>query len=352
MSDSEFNENSPENAGQQGRQPAGEQQPATPGYPVSQYASANPQNGASAPAPQHCAATPPQQQPYAANQATQQPYYTVPQNPYGAPPSPYGVPATPQQPKKKWPWVLLACVLAFLLGLGGCVGCATISMVTDSLHTRSDSIHSYDYDDPYGYDPDDMPDSDAYGGFTLGDIQDAAGSLPNQVQDGKATAGVYVVGRDIDAGEYFLQGNPSVESEFYLFEPEGSGTFSLDSAVSYTGNYFAELENGEVIAFMPKIDDALLMPSDDADFQPHQPYQSGLYRVGTDIPAGTYTVTVSPNAPHDASQDYAAYVMDDLNFDDDSITDSVYLLRGSTQTITVKNGDWLELFGTIATPSN
>lgn len=352
MSDSEFNENSPENAGQQGRQPAGEQQPATPGYPVSQYASATPQNGASAPAPQHCAATPPQQQPYAANQATQQPYYTVPQNPYGAPPSPYAAAATPQQPKKKWPWVLLACVLAFLLGLGGCVGCATISMVTDSLHTRSDSIHSYDYDDPYGYDPDDMPDSDAYGGFTLGDIQDAAGSLPNQVQDGKATAGVYVVGRDIDAGEYFLQGNPSVESEFYLFEPEGSGTFSLDSAVSYTGNYFAELENGEVIAFMPKIDDALLMPSDDADFQPHQPYQSGLYRVGTDIPAGTYTVTVSPNAPHDASQDYAAYVMDDLNFDDDSITDSVYLLRGSTQTITVKNGDWLELFGTIATPSN
>ena len=62
--------------------------------------------------------------------------------------------------------------------------------------------------------------------------------------------------------------------------------------------------------------------------------------------------TVSPNAPHDASQDYAAYVMQDLDFDDDSITDSVYLLRGSTQTITVNDGDWLELFGTVATPPN
>ena len=44
--------------------------------------------------------------------------------------------------------------------------------------------------------------------------------------------------------------------------------------------------------------------------------------------------------------------MQDLDFDDDSITDSVYLLRGSTQTITVNDGDWLELFGTVATPSN
>lgn len=351
MSDSENKETNLNNTCQQGSQTAGEQ-PTTPSYPANQPTSSNPQNTAGAPAPQPYAAIPPQQQPYVAGQAPQQPYYTAPQNPYGAPPSPYGVPAAPQQPKKKWPWVLIACVLAFLLGLGGCVGCATISMVTDSLHTRSDSVHSYDYDDPYGYDPADAPDSDAYGRFTLGDIQDAAGNLPNQVQDGKATAGVYVVGRDIDAGEYFLQGSPSVESEFYLFDPEGSGTFSLDCAVSYTGNYFAELENGEVIAFMPKIGDALMVPSNEADFQPQQPYQSGLYRVGTDIPAGTYTVTVSPNAPHDASQDYAAYVMQDLAFDDDSITDSVYLLRGSTQTITVNDGDWLELFGTVATPSN
>ena len=351
MSDSENKETNLNNTCQQGSQTAGEQ-PAAPSYPANQPTSSNPQNTAGASAPQPYAAIPPQQQPYVAGQAPQQPYYAAPQNPYGAPPSPYGVPAAPQQPKKKWPWVLIACVLAFLLGLGGCVGCATISMVTDSLHTRSDSIHSYDYDDPYGYDPADAPDSDAYGRFTLGDIQDAAANLPNQVQDGKATAGVYVVGRDIDAGEYFLQGSPSVESEFYLFDPEGSGTFSLDCAVSYTGNYFAELENGEVIAFMPKIDDALMLPSNEADFRPQQPYQSGLYRVGTDIPAGTYTVTVSPNAPHDASQDYAAYVMQDLDFDDDSITDSVYLLRGSTQTITVNDGDWLELFGTVATPSN
>lgn len=271
---------------------------------------------------------------------------------YGAPQPPANPYAAAPKPAKKWPWVLLGCALAFLMGLGGCVGFATVGMVADSLHSRADGVHSYDFDDlPYGYDPDDLPDSDYYGGFTLSDIKEAAGDLPCDIDDeGKATAGVYVVGRDIDEGLYFLQGNPSTEAEFYLFSPEGSGTYSMSAAVTYTGNYFADLENGQVIAFMPSAKSMLMIPADQADFQPQAPYASGLYRVGQDIPAGTYTITVSPDAPHNASQDYAAYVMKDLDFDDDSIIDSKPLLRGSTQTVTVEDGEWLELFGTIATP--
>ena len=299
--------------------------------------------------------------PAAAPQAAQQPsvYAAAPQAPYTQPS--YGAPqpsanpyaAVAPKPAKKWPWVLLGCALAFLMGLGGCVGFATVGMVADSLHSRADGVHSYDFDDlPYGYDPDDLPDSDYYGGFTLSDIKEAAGDLPCDIDDeGKATAGVYVVGRDIDEGLYFLQGNPSTEAEFYLFSPEGSGTYSMSAAVTYTGNYFADLERGQVIAFMPSAKSMLMIPADQADFQPQAPYASGLYRVGQDIPAGTYTITVSPDAPHNASQDYAAYVMKDLDFDDDSITDSKPLLRGSTQTVTVEDGEWLELFGTIATPA-
>lgn len=293
-------------------------------------------------------------------QAAQQPsgYAVPPQAPYAQPS--YGSaqpPANPYaaepKPAKKWPWILLGCALAFLMGLGGCVGFATVGMVADSLHSRADGVHSYDFDDlPYGYDPDELPDSDYYGGFTLSDIKEAAGDLPCDIDDeGKATAGVYVVGRDIDEGLYFLQGNPSTEAEFYLFSPEGSGTYSMSAAVTYTGNYFADLENGQVIAFMPSAKSMLMIPADQADFQPQTPYASGLYRVGQDIPAGTYTITVSPDAPHNASQDYAAYVMKDLDFDDDSIIDSKPLLRGSTQTVTVEDGEWLELFGTIATPT-
>ena len=294
--------------------------------------------------------------PAAAPQAAQQPsvYAAAPQAPYTQPS--YGAPQPPAnpyaavapKPAKKWPWVLLGCALAFLMGLGGCVGFATVGMVADSLHSRADGVHSYDFDDlPYGYDPDDLPDSDYYGGFTLSDIKEAAGDLPCDIDDeGKATAGVYVVGRDIDEGLYFLQGSPSTEAEFYLFSP-----YSMSAAVTYTGNYFADLERGQVIAFMPSAKSMLMIPADQADFQPQAPYASGLYRVGQDIPAGTYTITVSPDAPHNASQDYAAYVMKDLDFDDDSITDSKPLLRGSTQTVTVEDGEWLELFGTIATPT-
>ena len=299
--------------------------------------------------------------PAAVPQTAQQPsvYAAAPQAPYTQPS--YGAPQPPAnpyvavapKPAKKWPWVLLGCALAFLMGLGGCVGFATVGMVADSLHSRADGVHSFDFDDlPYGYDPDDLPDSDYYGGFTLSDIKEAAGDLPCDIDDeGKATPGVYVVGRDIDEGLYFLQGNPSTESECYLFDPEGSGTYSMSAAVTYTGNYFADLENGQVIAFMPSAKSMLMIPADQADFQPQAPYASGLYRVGQDIPAGTYTITVSPDAPHNASQDYAAYVMKDLDFDDDSITDSKPLLRGSTQTVTVEDGEWLELFGTIATPA-
>ena len=310
--------------------------------------------------PMSAAQAPCQAGPAAVPQAAQQPsgYAVPPQAPYaqpsyGAPQSPANPYAAAPKPAKKWPWILLGCALAFLMGLGGCVGFAAVGMVADSLHSRADGVHSYDFDDlPYGYDPDDLPDSDYYGGFTLSDIKEAAGDLPCDIDDeGKATAGVYVVGRDIDEGLYFLQGNPSSEAEFYLFSPEGSGTYSMSAAVTYTGNYFADLENGEVIAFMPSANSMLMIPADQADFQPQAPYASGLYRVGQDIPAGTYTITISPDAPHNASQDYAAYVMKDLDFDDDSITDSKPLLRGSTQTVTVEDGDWLELFGTTATPT-
>ena len=61
---------------------------------------------------------------------------------------------------------------------------ATVGMVADSLHSRADGVHSFDFDDlPYGYDPDDLPDSDYYGGFTLSDIKEAAGDLPCDIDD-------------------------------------------------------------------------------------------------------------------------------------------------------------------------
>ncbi len=273
----------------------------------------------------------------------------APQSNYPYPPN-----QAPVQQKKIWPWIALACALAFMLGLGGCVGCTAVTaLVGAATHNREDTLHQFEYEDPYGYglDSGDVPDSDLYGGFTMDDIKDAAGDVQGDVQEGdKASEGVYVVGRDISSGLYFMQGDTSVESSFYLFTPEGSGTFSLKSAVSYTGNYFGDLEDGDIIVFLPKVPDARLLPAADADFAPQAPYASGLYRVGEDIPAGTYRVSVSDAAPRNTTQDYAAYVMGDLDFDDGSILETHYLLRGTSQEVTVEEGQWLELFGTTASP--
>ena len=94
-----------------------------------------------------------------------------------------------------------------------------------------------------------------------------------------------------------------------------------------------------------------LYPASDAAFEPAAPYRSGLYRVGEDIPAGTYTVTIEPEAAAEADNECGAFVMRDLAFGSGSITDEKYVVRGGSQTVTVKDGDWLELYAATAVPA-
>ena len=337
------------NAPEQPAQPSGDAT-ATP---------AQPENGTAAQPAAQPAATPHQPAQAASNAAAEPAQQAQPAGgAYQTPPQPQAAypagAAAPAQPKRKvWPWVLLACLLAFLIGLGGCAGCTAIGMLlgTEPV-SRDNSLHQYDYDDlPYSYDSS-TSSSDTYGGFTLDDIRNAAGNLTNDIDEGKAASGAYVVGKDIDAGYYFLQGMTSQESNFYVFTPEGSGTYSLKASIVYVGHYFYNLEEGQVIVFMPAGNDLRMIPSGQADFNPSAPYTSGLYRVGEDIPAGTYTVAVSDDAPRSTTQEYAAYVMKDLEFSDDSILDTKYLLKGSKQTVTVEEGQLLELYGCTATPAN
>ena len=43
--------------------------------------------------------------------------------------------------------------------------------------------------------------------------------------------------------------------------------------------------------------------------------------------------------------------MNSLDVDGDTIIDTKYVLKGGTQTVTVKDGEWLELFAAVATPA-
>ena len=343
----------------------GQNQPVAPTQPYAQPTT---------PAQPYATGTP---QPY--QQAPQQPYATAPQPPYGQQPaSPYQQPygyagqggqppqppypgqpmygAVPQQPKKKvWPWVLGGCLVLFVLMIAGFVGCVSCTaLMADRYESSYDSgSNSYNYD--YGYNSSDSGSSsdstNTYSGLTLSDIQKAAGDVPSTVTDGRCTPGVFEVGagKDIEPGQYFLEGAEDIESNFYVFDYDTSNSsYALEDNVVYFGNYFADFEEGDVVVYLPNKDSLRMYPTSKADFKPAAPYTGGLYRVGTDIPAGTYTISVNNTSYNVSTAESAAYIMKDLDFDADSITESKYVVAGGTQTITVKDGDWLELYAATA----
>lgn len=291
---------------------------------------------------------PPYQQPYQQNNPYQQqgyPYWQ--QNQY--PPA--------QKQNKVWPWVLIACLVLALVGMGGCVGCiACTAVLSESERSYSDDYYydDYYYDDYYGFEEDDDYydgygyEYDAYdelytSTYTLADIQSLITTEKSEIIEGKCTTGLYVVGEDIDPGIYFLEGNQTTEGSFIIFDQESKDAYTVSASVVYYGNYFAELEKGDVIFFSTP-SDSLMYPAADTSIEVTDPIQSGLYRVGIDIPAGTYTVSYQTGAPTEASQESGVYIMKDLEWDEDSILEDHYLIEGGSHTITVTDGQYVELF--------
>lgn len=317
-----------------------------------------------APVPPPMPGQQPAQPPLPQQPGAQQPYYGAPQPPYQGYPVQPPYPAAPEPPKKAvWPWVLGGCLGSFLLvcvAFVGCVSCALYASVAtdegrDGGYGYSDSFDPYDYHgfNGSGNDGGNRTYNGSDSRLTYDDIVDAAGDLPNNNIDGKCTSGVYRVGigKDIEPGRYFFEGSVDEEGSFTVFESDGKqDRYAIDTAVVYFGNYFTDLEEGDLVVFMGAEGDRMYR-ADEADFKPAAPYECGLFRVGTDIPAGTYAVTVQDEAAAAASSESAAFVMKDLDFDDDSITDTKYVAKGGTQTITVKDGDWLELYAATAAPT-
>ena len=256
--------------------------------------------------------------------------------------------------------MLSGCLLVLLLGIGGCVGCVSCAVMLDDRYGSpyeyggSYPFDDYGYSFPFdGFDGSSGGNSNGSGYHTYEAIKEAAGDLPSEIADGKCSSGVYRVGagQDIEAGRYFFEGSMDEEGYFTVFASNGSsGGYDVKSVFTYFGNYFADLEEGDLVVFMGAGDDRMY-PADQANFKPEAPYKSGLYHVGTDIPAGAYAITVQDEAAAVADQDSAAYVMNSLDFDGDTIIDTKYVLKGGTQTVTVKDGEWLELFAAVATPA-
>ncbi|MDE8703306.1 hypothetical protein PZH32_10090 [Adlercreutzia equolifaciens] len=330
--------------------------------------------------------------------ATQQPgYYSAYGESYGgqqppvpptvppvASPTPYGYEPTAPQQKRRWPWFLLGLAVGLVIGLGGCVSCAGIVAATsyDRVGTNyaTPAVPDYDFgvpdtdDNPdygygygYGYGQDDgsgqnsdgqevSPYESAPGTYSLDEIKSVMfpNGVPSNVpaEGDVCKEGIYTVGKNgqIPAGLYYLEGAEDAESSFYVFE--GSDTpnyYKVDDSVAYFGNYFVELDEGDLMVFKPGAD-LTMYPAPATSFEPKSPYNNGCYRVGVDIPAGSYTITSYAPSADVASADSGAFVMSDLDFDEDSLMESVYVIPGGKQVITVKDGQYLELFAATATP--
>ncbi|MEI3547813.1 MAG: hypothetical protein V8Q09_05780 [Adlercreutzia sp.] len=275
-------------------------------------------------------------------------------------------PPNPNQ-KRRWPWFLLGLAVGLVIGMGGCASCVGIMALAD-YDSSYDSYNSYDdgYDYNYDYDfgdtdmwaPEDSygtdEDASPYGSFTFDEIAsvfEADGVSAGEPGEGDVcTKGFYTVGPagQIPAGLYYLEGSNEKLSHYYVFDGD-DGRYSVDDSVQYFGNYFVDLDEGDLIVFDPG-DEATMYPAPSTFTDPTAPYTNGCYRVGIDIPAGSYTITAATVGEGETDEDSAAFVMKNLDFDDDSIVDTKYVIPGGEQTVTVSNGQYLELFAATATP--
>lgn len=350
-------------------QPAQPAQPIQPqGSPVAQpYPSPSPQQtqpqqgpvsqpgsqSAQAPQPQPQTTPTPQPQPVQpqwANQPGQAPNF----------------PPAPKPPKKHRGCLIaaiIAVILVFLLGIAGCVACT--SAITSSPSAQQ---LEQNYLLPLQPDaPDPITDStvsvnneffrDAFGlsgtaadaAITTDDLNTIQSSYfsenskkPNK--EGLYSDGVYFVGSDLPQGSYWFTGSNDELSYFFILEPtETEGTFNVDHINNYYGHNLMEVEEGEVLVL---VNNGTMQPLDSFKETFSAPYLSGTYRVGTDIPAGTYQLSLGE------ANDYSAcYVMSDLDFDTDSYLYEAYYIEGDDpEEITLDEGTYVELYNMSMKP--
>jgi hypothetical protein len=276
-------------------------------------------------------------------------------------------PAARASPHKRriWPFAFAASLVVVILGAGTAVAFNLYGSFVADQEAKPEAVtkpDSYDdlpidppgdgYLDDYPDDyPDDPSDGDTWksGTYTLDEIKERAGvdSLPNTNVDGVCSPGLFEVGqgKDIEAGLYYFEGSPSVEGQFLRFKRIGTTeNYTLESYILYFGHYFCPLNEGETVVFLTPTD-AHMRPAPMDPLTVGDTITSGCYRVGIDIPAGTYKASIQPDLPLYATQNCGVYVMEDLLFDYGSIVDACYFYDvGEYYTVNLEEGQYVELY--------
>lgn len=303
--------------------------------------------------------TEPYQQPH-------QPHSTT--SPGGTPPrEPFGT--QQQTPKSKKPLIIgiiVAVILLVVLGIAGCSALGAFysinNEISSEINHHENSIEddrAYDetaslniaFREYFNLDNGSEHDEAALSTQELDSIQDHVfhhgSKSPNK--EGEYEPGVYYVGEDLPAGSYWFEGDDEHLSSFFILQPSSTtdGAYDVVHINDYYGHNLMDLKEGEVF-ILDNHDSMEPLSKMDETFT--DPYTSGTYRVGTDIPAGTYYV-----AADNAANDYCAYyIMTDLKFNDSSYRDIDYLIEGDEPLkITLKEGEYIELYNmTMSSTAN
>ena len=176
-------------------------------------------------------------------------------------------------------------------------------------------------------------------------------TLPNQnsVRHSDITipyhAGTYYVGTDIPAGQYVMTPNIKYQEGYYFIKNYkraliSSGIVDCDK---FMIREYTTVQNGDKL----ELDYATMIPSNNAGkLLPYKDdlYNPAEYKIGFDIPAGTYTIHYLDSGSHYAirsSDSHLSYA---------NAIDSRYI--SSDTNITVKNGEYLKLTDCVLSPTD
>lgn len=286
--------------------------------------------------------------------------------------------------KSKIAWIALACIMGLFIVVGsGVIIANTLSSLASlerTMHAGEGSTGEWDgyYRGHDGNDgepgqQDGSAGSADRGGqrsyaedlivvrpgqiYTIEEIEELYGVQLQNEQDGRFYSGIYTVGKTgkMAPGIYHIDGDQEDMGHFCIFTPKqnakGEPGYQIKAMVEYFGDYFAEFSEGELVVFTPDNKKLCMEPASEEPIETSSPLDSGCYRVGIDIPAGTYSLSIEAISQDElryANSTPAAYVMQNLEFDGDSITESVTVEAGIPNVVTVKDGQYLELFGVRA----
>ncbi len=261
-------------------------------------------------------------------------------------------PPTPNAPKKKGVGLIVTIIVLVVLfvGIGGCVACsAVVTAFDDARHTSGDSYsYSYEYDSETGENANQQLrsyfalDSNSAEPLTRSELDNIAqyGISSSSTGSNQYAPGVYIVGENLPEGSYWFDGYEDSLSYFFVLDAKtsnGQTTYTTNFINNYYGHNLLTLKAGQVLILDNKKG---MVPLDKMTQKFSSPYGNGVYRVGTDIPAGTYKATVG------SASDYSAYyVMKDLNYTEDSYLDQdIFFSDARSVEVTLTEGTYVELY--------